>query len=128
SIRPRAQRIASDTVSVNDALTLLVADGKKRAKWVQHALVAGLRHALGRLGISELRPVHLDDVCERWQAVGIEYPERGLKAGAKQHPMRPFPARRVTTGCEPSARRSSWLSRSSVRPSRPSSDTHTSTR
>ena len=33
--------------------------------------------------------MHLDDVCERWQAVGIEYPERGLKAGAKQHPMRP---------------------------------------
>jgi hypothetical protein len=81
----RAQRIASDTVIVSDALALLAADRKKREKWVQHALVAGLQHALGHLKISELRRLHLDDVCDRWRAVGIEYPERKIKT----NPLRP---------------------------------------
>jgi len=75
----RAQRIASDTVTVDDALALLVADRKKREKWVQHALAAGLRHALGHLRIGELRRIHLDDVCDRWQTIGIEYPERKVE-------------------------------------------------
>src|SRR5690242_11536817 len=72
----RAQRIASDTVTVSDALALLAADRKKREKWVQDSLVAGLWHALGHLKIGELRRVHLDDVCDRWQGVGIDYPDR----------------------------------------------------
>jgi integrase len=81
----RAQRIASDTVTVGEALALLAADRQKRRKWVQHALVAGLRHAVGHLRVTDLRRQHLDDACERWQAVGIEYPERKTK----RNPMHP---------------------------------------
>jgi hypothetical protein len=75
----RAQRIVSDTVTVSDALALLVTDRTKRGKWLQHALVEGLRHALGHLKIGDLRRVHLDDVFDRWQTVGIEYPARVLE-------------------------------------------------
>jgi integrase len=81
----RAQRIASNTVTTADALALLAADRNKRGKWVQHALVAALTHRLGHLKIADLRRLHLDEVCERWQAVGVEYPERNVET----NPMRP---------------------------------------
>jgi integrase-like protein len=82
----RAERIAAETITVGDALTLLSADRQKRHKWIQHALVCGLRHAIGHHRVTDLRRKHLDEVCDRWQSVGIIYPERDVKMN-RVHPV-----------------------------------------
>src|SRR5205823_2118360 len=66
-------------------LLLLRKDREARGVWYQRALFDGLTGALGHLKVTELRRVHLDDVCRRWQRVGIEYPERDTK----QNPIHP---------------------------------------
>jgi integrase len=40
---------------------------------------------VGHLKIGDLRRLHLDELCERWQSVGIEYPGRKTE----MNPMRP---------------------------------------
>jgi len=81
----RAQRIEAEKVTVSDALLLLRQDREARGVWNQRALFDGLDAALGHLKVSELRRVHLDDVCRRWQRVGIEYEGRDTK----NHPLHP---------------------------------------
>jgi integrase len=60
-------------------------DRDKRGMATHHAVYCGLRHGPGHLVIGDLCPKHLDDLCERWQAVGVEYPERNHKTNP-QHP------------------------------------------
>src|SRR5262249_49124295 len=83
--RARAERIMAAGVRVNDALALLKADRTKRGTETHRALYCGLRHALGHLPIADLRPVPLDQLCERWQRAGIQYPERDRERNP-QHP------------------------------------------
>jgi integrase len=83
--RARVERITAAAITVSDALVLLRADRTKRGAETHNALYCGLRHALGHLAIADLRPVHLDQLCERWQRTGIKYPERDRKRNP-QHP------------------------------------------
>src|SRR5439155_24585294 len=83
--RARTARIEAARVTVSDALTLLREDRTRRKKWIQRALFDGLAHALGHVRLAELRRSQLDAVCERWQRVGIEYPDRDPKT----NPMHP---------------------------------------
>jgi hypothetical protein len=80
----RAQRIDADKVTVRDALANLRRDREARGVWVQRALFDGLDLALGHLRLADLRRVHLDEVCRRWQREGIAYDGRD-----ETRPMRP---------------------------------------
>jgi len=53
----------------------------------QRALFDGLDLALGHLKLTDLRRVHLDEVCRRWQRDGIAYEGRD-----ETRPMRPISA------------------------------------
>jgi len=83
----RAQRIEADKVIVSDALVNLRRDREGRGVWVQRALFDGLDLALGHLKLADLRRVHLDEVCRRWQREGIAYEHRD-----ETRPMRPVSA------------------------------------
>jgi integrase len=83
--KSRAERVATTTVTTSDALALLKAERTKRGTATHRSVYCGLRHGLGHLAIGDLRPIHLDQMCDRWQRVGIEYPERDTKRNP-QHP------------------------------------------
>jgi len=82
----RADRITTAAVTVSDALVLLKTDREKRGTATERAVYYGVRHALGPLAISALRPIHLDALCDRWRKVGIDYPERDRRRNP-QHPV-----------------------------------------
>jgi integrase len=77
--KARTERITTATITVADALALLKTDRAKRGTRTHEALYRGLRHAFGHLAVSDIRPIHLDDLCERWRQVGVAYPERDEK-------------------------------------------------
>jgi integrase len=84
--KAHAQRITTEAVTVTDTLALLQKHRDARGTAIHHALYEGLRRALGHLLVGDLRPAHLDDLCARLRAVGIEYPDRDLKRNP-QHPV-----------------------------------------
>jgi integrase len=84
----RAQRIEADKITVHDALVNLRRDREARHVWVQRALFDGLDFALGHLKLADLRRVHLDEVCRRWQRDGIAYEGRDVDS-KRMRPVSP---------------------------------------
>ena len=84
--KARTERITTAAVTIADALVLLRKDRDRRGTATEHAVHCGLLHALGHLAIGELRPIHLDALCDQWRKAGIEYDERDHKRNP-QHPV-----------------------------------------